>query len=120
LTQSGAADIIRSIKNPKIFAGGDFVDSKYSFLKQDQATRSMIESSLYRCGKSGLSPHMDVLPVVTEEDVIRSKEHVSGHIHLMRKSSPQYYNQLTEVLAANDACLFYLFTNFWTNHRKYC
>lgn len=88
------------------------MDEKYSFLEQDQATRSMIESSLYRCGKSGLSPYAKKLPDVTQDDIARCKKHVSGHIHLMRKSSPAYYKKITETLAAHDACLFYIFTNF--------
>lgn len=72
----------------------------------------MIESSLYRCGKAGLSPGGSVLPPVTAEDVARGKEHVTGHIHLMRKSTPEYYSQLTGVLAAHDACLFYISEDF--------
>ena len=70
----------------------------YSILGQDENTNRMIQASLYRCRKSELSPHQKKLPPVTEEMVKRSKAHVTGHIHLMRRSTPAYYEKLKDEL----------------------
>ncbi|MEG1758679.1 MAG: hypothetical protein RR235_09530, partial [Oscillospiraceae bacterium] len=80
----------------------------FDFIEQDSATRSLIESSLYRCDKAGLPSHCSSLPEVAEEDVARSKSQVSGHIMLIRNSAPFYYKHLTSTLSANDACLCYI------------
>lgn len=84
----------------------------YSFIKQDQVTRDTIQSSRYRCANSSILPNAQRLPAVSRADVERCKGHVTGHIHLMRKSSPEYYQHLNDVLTANKACLLYLFSNF--------
>lgn len=84
----------------------------YETVGQTGSIHSMIESSLYRCQKSGLDAHMDRLPPVTKEMVERGKSHVSGHIHLMRRSTPLYYQNLTEILKANRTVLCYVYNNF--------
>ncbi len=84
----------------------------YETVGQTGSIHSMIESSLYRCQKSGLDAHMDRLPPVTKEMVERGKSHVSGHIHLMRRSTPLYYQNLTEILKANHTVLCYVYNNF--------
>ena len=84
----------------------------YSILGQDENTNRMIQASLYRCRKSELSPHQKELPTVTEEMVKRSKAHVTGHIHLMRRSTPAYYEKLTQILSENQAVLCYIYENF--------
>lgn len=85
---------------------------KYDFIKQSPAADLMIEGSLYRCRKEGIKSDVSKLPAVSEADILRCKGHVSGHIHLMRNSSPDYYQQLTEVLSANKSVLLYLYENF--------
>ena len=85
---------------------------KYSFIEQSQVTQDIIKSSLYRCNREGLRADAKTLPPVTEEDVERCKKHVTGHIHMMRRSSPAYYQELNGVLADNNACLLYIFNNY--------
>ena len=88
------------------------MNRNFSFVNQDDAIQNMIASSLYRCGKSALDANITTLPAVSDADVERSKQHVTGHIRLMRKSTPEYYSRLTGVLEENDSCLFYLYKNF--------
>lgn len=87
-------------------------DEVYRMVGQDRMAQSIIKSSLYRCQKAGIPSHMERLPEVTEEMVERAKSHVSGHIHLMRRSTPGYYQNLTEILSANDAMLCYIFSDY--------
>jgi len=72
----------------------------------------MLESSRYMCGKNGVDPHCTKLPEVTEEDVERCKKLVSGHIRLMRRSTPEYYKAVQDVLSENKAVLLYTYINF--------
>ena len=55
---------------------------------------------------------MQALPEVTEADRERCKNHVTGHIRLMRKSTPEYYQAVAETLVANNSVLLYLYENF--------
>lgn len=73
---------------------------------------SMLESSRYMCERNGLDMHMQTLPEVTEADRERCKNHVTGHIRLMRKSTPEYYQAVADTLAANNSVLLYLYENF--------
>lgn len=82
------------------------------FLNRGKEYLSMLESSRYMCERNGLDSHIRALPMVTEEDMERCKNHVTGHIRLMRKSTPEYYQSTADALAANNAVLLYLFENF--------
>lgn len=82
------------------------------FLDRGKEFTSMLESSRYMCGKNGVDPHCTKLPEVTEEDVERCKKLVSGHIRLMRRSTPEYYEAVQDVLAENKAVLLYTYINF--------
>lgn len=73
------------------------------FLDRGKEFTSMLESSRYMCGKNGVDPHCTKLPEVTEEDVERCKKLVSGHIRLMRRSTPEYYKAVQDVLSENKA-----------------
>lgn len=84
----------------------------YEMVGQGRPILNMIESSLYRCQKLGLDAGMDQMPPVTKEMVERGKSHVSGHIHLMRRSTPLYYKNLTDILQANHAVLCYVYNNY--------
>lgn len=82
------------------------------FLIRKKEYLSMLESSRYMCERNGLDMHMQALPEVTEADRERCKNHVTGHIRLMRKSTPEYYQAVAETLAANNSVLLYLYENF--------
>lgn len=82
------------------------------FLIREKEYLSMLESSRYMCERNGLDMHMQALPEVTEADRERCKNHVTGHIRLMRKSTPEYYQAVAETLAANNSVLLYLYENF--------
>ena len=82
------------------------------FLDRGKEFTSMLESSRYMCGKNGVDPHCAKLPEVTEEDVERCKKLVSGHIRLMRRSTPEYYKAVQDVLSENKAVLLYTYINF--------
>ncbi len=82
------------------------------FLNRGKEYISMLESSRYMCDKNGLDSHAKTLPAVTEEDIERCKNHVTGHIRLMRKSTPEYYETVKNTLAANNSVLLYLYDNF--------
>lgn len=82
------------------------------FLDRGKEFTSMLESSRYMCGKNGVDPHCTKLPEVTEEDVERCKKLVSGHIRLMRRSTPEYYKAVQDVLSENKAVLLYTYVNF--------
>lgn len=82
------------------------------FLVREKEYLSMLESSRYMCERNGLDMHMQALPEVTEADRERCKNHVTGHIRLMRKSTPEYYQAVAETLAANNSVLLYLYENF--------
>ncbi len=81
------------------------------FLNREKEYMSMLESSKYMCEKNGLNSHAQALPAITEEDRERCKNHVTGHIRLMRKSTPEYYQAVADTLAANNAVLLYLYDN---------
>jgi len=85
---------------------------EYIFLHRNPEYGSMIESSNYMCSKEGVDQHMLALPEITESDVERCKKLVSGHIRLMRRSTPDYYEAIKTVLSANKAVLLYIYTNF--------
>lgn len=87
-------------------------DELYEMVGQGKIVKSMIDSSLYRCQKAGLLAEREKLPVVTEEMRERGKSHVTGHIHLMRRSTPAYYENLTNILSENHAVLCYVYNNF--------
>lgn len=82
------------------------------FLIREKEYLSMLESSRYMCERNGLDMHMQALPEVTDADRERCKNHVTGHIRLMRKSTPEYYQAVAETLAANNSVLLYLYENF--------
>lgn len=82
------------------------------FLIREKEYLSMLESSRYMCERNGLDMHMQALPEVTEADRERCKNHVTGHIRLMRKSTPEYYQAVADTLAANNSVLLYLYENF--------
>lgn len=82
------------------------------FLIREKEYLSMLESSRYMCERNGLDMHMQALPEVTEADRERCKNHVTGHIRLMRKSTPEYYQAVAETLVANNSVLLYLYENF--------
>lgn len=82
------------------------------FLIREKEYLSMLESSRYMCERNGLDMHMQTLPEVTEADRERCKNHVTGHIRLMRKSTPEYYQAVADTLAANNSVLLYLYENF--------
>ena len=82
------------------------------FLDRGKEFTSMLESSRYMCGKNGVDPLCTKLPEVTEEDVERCKKLVSGHIRLMRRSTPEYYKAVQDVLSENKAVLLYTYINF--------
>ena len=82
------------------------------FLIRKKENLSMLESSRYMCERNGLDMHMQTLPEVTEADRERCKNHVTGHIRLMRKSTPEYYQAVADTLAANNSVLLYLYENF--------
>ncbi|NCB24233.1 MAG: AAA family ATPase [Bacteroidia bacterium] len=84
----------------------------YSYLNQDAAVKNMIESSLYRCANDLRLESLEIFHKITREDVERCQNHVTGHIRLMRKSSPGYYEQQNNILAVNNACLMYTHPNF--------
>ncbi len=81
------------------------------FLNRGKEYMSMLESSRYMCEQNGLDSHTWALPEVTEGDRERCKKHVTGHVHLMRKSTPEYYQATADTLAANNAVLLYLYEN---------
>ena len=68
------------------------------FLDRGKEFTSMLESSRYMCGKNGVDPHC--------------KKLVSGHIRLMRRSTPEYYKAVQDVLSENKAVLLYTYINF--------
>ena len=82
------------------------------FLIRKKEYLSMLESSRYMCERNGLDMHTQTLPEVTEADRERCKNHVTGHIRLMRKSTPEYYQAVADTLAANNSVLLYLYENF--------
>ena len=82
------------------------------FLNREKEYISMLKSSNYMCKKNGLDPHVKALPTVTEADRERCKNHVTGHIRLMRKSTPEYYQAVADTMAANNSVLLYLYDNF--------
>lgn len=82
------------------------------FLIRKKEYLSMLESSRYMCERNGLDMHTPTLPEVTEADRERCKNHVTGHIRLMRKSTPEYYQAVADTLAANNSVLLYLYENF--------
>lgn len=82
------------------------------FLIRKKEYLSMLESSRYMCERNGLDMHMQTLPEVTGADRERCKNHVTGHIRLMRKSTPEYYQAVADTLAANNSVLLYLYENF--------
>lgn len=84
----------------------------YSFLERDPELENMIESSKYLCMKNGVNKNAFALPEVTEEDIERCKKHVSGHIRMMRRSTPAYYESLRRVLDEHKAVLLYMVENF--------
>ena len=84
----------------------------YSYINQNISTKNMIESSLYRCANDLKLVPGDKFPDVSQEDVMRCRGHVTGHIKLMRKNSPNYFEQQSSVMAANNACLMYVHTDF--------
>lgn len=88
------------------------METYYELVNQGQAVGEIIKSSLYRCSKAGQIANATKLPRVSAADIDRCKKHVSGHIHLMRKSSPAYYREIEAVLSVNNACLLYLYSNF--------
>ena len=83
------------------------------FLIRKKEYLSMLESSRYMCERNGLDMHTQTLPEVTEADRERCKNHVTGHIRLMRKSTPEYYQAVADTLAANNSVLLqFLTTHF--------
>lgn len=81
-------------------------------ISQDREILDMIDSSLFRCGRSGLPGFEGSLPAVTAEGRARSRRAISGHTMLIRESAPKYYKQLTEALISHEACLFYVSPDF--------
>jgi len=81
-------------------------------MKQDKAVEAMIASSLYHCKTDHTFPDLKILPAVSQEDIHRCWGHVSGHVRLMRQSSPHYYEQQKNVLSAHHAVLMYVHQNF--------
>lgn len=96
------------------------MEDAYRLTKQDQATHEMIHGSLYRCHKAGLEAHRSKLPPVTEEMREYGKSLVSGQIRLMRRSNPEYYANMREVLSAHQACLCYISEDFTVFGRYGC
>lgn len=96
------------------------MEDAYRLTKQDQATHEMIHGSLYRCHKAGLESHRSKLPPVTEEMREYGKSLVSGQIRLMRRSNPEYYANMREVLSAHQACLCYISEDFTVFGRYGC
>lgn len=84
----------------------------YTFLERTSELDNMIESSKYLCMKNGVKKSAFALPEVTEADMERCKKHVSGHILLMRRSTPAYYESLRKVLDENKSVLIYTALNF--------
>lgn len=79
---------------------------------QSALEKSTIQASLYRSVHAGIPWFSDKLPEVSEERKIDCQKHISGHTMLIRESAPDYYERLTEVLAANKAVLMYVAPNF--------
>lgn len=90
--------------------GGRTMD-RYPYIDQSAVVENMIASSLYRCNNRGL-PELYKLPEVSKEDVSRCQNLVTGHIWLMRKSSPEYYAQQINALSVNNACIMYVHSSF--------
>lgn len=87
--------------------------TEYSFIeRRDESFESMIASSLFRSENEFKLGRLEKLPDVSEQDIRRCQGHVSGHIRLMRKNSPYYYEQQVNILSANNACLCYIHSNF--------
>lgn len=87
--------------------------TEYPFVERyDESFESMIESSLFRSKNEFKLGKLTKLPDVSEQDVRRCQGHVTGHIRLMRKSSPNYYEQQINILSENHACLCYIHSNF--------
>lgn len=84
---------------------------RYDRIRQDAAVEAMIASSLYHCQTDRVFPDLKSLPPVSEEDVHRCWRYVSGHVRLMRQSSPHYYEQQKNVLSAHHSVLMYLHDN---------
>ena len=82
------------------------------YLSQDPSVMAMISSSLYRCEQAGIPEYADTLPPVSRAYQETCRRHVSGHTLLIRESSPEYYQRLTEVLSAHRALLIYVSPNF--------
>lgn len=55
-------------------------------ISQDREILDMIDSSLFRCGRSGLPDFEGSLPAVTAEGRARSRRAISGHTMLIRES----------------------------------
>lgn len=72
----------------------------------------IVQSSLFRSVHSSLPDYIDKLPHVTSQMKSRCTEHITGHTLLIRESSSQYYEALTETLEAHRAVLFYIAPNF--------
>ena len=95
------------------------MEEAYTFTKQDQTTQEMIHGSLYRCRKSGLDARRDKLPFVSDKMREYGKSLVSGQIRLMRRSNPEYYAQIREILSVNMACLCYISPSDFTVFGRY-
>lgn len=81
------------------------------YLEQDANVMNMIRSSLYRCERTGIVDADAPLPEVSAENKEKCKVHISGHTILIRESTPQYYDRLTETLDAHGSLLMYVSPN---------
>ena len=61
---------------------------------------------------SGIPKFCDKLPEVSEKSKNDCQKHISGHTLLIRESAPDYYERLTDILAANKSVLMYVSPNF--------
>lgn len=66
-----------------------------------------------------LDARRDKLPFVSDKMREYGKSLVSGQIRLMRRSNPEYYAQIREILSVNMACLCYISPSDFTVFGRY-
>ena len=84
---------------------------QYPYIERSEKVEKAILASHKRCQQYRLG-ELSCLPPVSEEDVLRCQEHVSGHIRLMRESNADYFEQQIKALEKNNACLLYIYDNY--------
>lgn len=87
------------------------IDESFT-VSQSSSEKNAIQISLYHSAHSGIPKFCDKLPEVSEKSKNDCQKHISGHTLLIRESAPDYYERLTDILAANKSVLMYVSPNF--------